>query len=91
MFKRNGLDIIYDKEITLLESLIGFTFILNHINNKKYKIKVEEITIPNSKCSTNNMGFIRNNYKGKLIISYTVKYPKTISLEKKNILKSILL
>ena len=33
-FKRNGLDLIYEKNITLKESLCGFSFELKYINNK---------------------------------------------------------
>ena len=91
LFTRKGLDLIYNKNITLLESLIGLSFILIHINKKKYMIKINEITIPNSNRIIDNMGFIRNNYTGKLIINYKVLYPKSLMKENIEILKKILI
>tara|TARA_B110000858_G_scaffold190171_1_gene237814 strand:+ start:16713 stop:17555 length:843 start_codon:yes stop_codon:yes gene_type:complete len=91
LFTRKGLDLIYNKNITLLESLVGLSFILIHINKKKYMIKINEITIPNSNRIIDNMGFIRNNYTGKLIINYKVLYPKSLMKENIEILKKILI
>ena len=91
LFTRKGLDLIYNKNITLLESLIGFSFILTHINNKKFMIKINEITIPNSNRIIDNMGFIRNKYTGKLIINYKVLYPKSLMKDNIEILKKILI
>jgi DnaJ-class molecular chaperone len=91
LFTRKGLDLIYNKNITLLESLIGFSFTFIHINKKKYMIKINEITRPNSNRIIDNMGFIRNNYTGKLIINYEVIYPKSLIKENIEILKKILI
>ena len=44
-FKRNGLDIIYEKNISLKEALCGFTFELKHINGKTYTINNNEGSI----------------------------------------------
>ena len=43
LFERNGLDIIYIKTISLKDALLGFSFVLNHINNKNYNITCTEI------------------------------------------------
>ena len=47
-FTRNGINIIFKKNITFKESLIGINFTLTHLNNKSYKIQ-------------NNNGEILNN------------------------------
>ena len=39
-FKRNGLDIIMEKKITLKEALCGFVFEIEHLNGKKFSIDV---------------------------------------------------
>jgi DnaJ-class molecular chaperone len=54
-------------------------------------IKINEITRPNSNRIIDNMGFIRNNYTGKLIINYEVIYPKSLIKENIEILKKILI
>ena len=70
--ERNGLDIIYNKRVTLKEALCGFTFELNHINGKSYKItngNGNTIT-PNYKKLLPNMGFKRDNHNGNFIIIF---------------------
>ena len=34
-YKRNGLDIIYTKKLSLKESLCGFSFELNHLKSRR--------------------------------------------------------
>lgn len=92
IFKRNGLDIYYYKNISLLESLTGFAFELEHLNNKKYKINNIKNIIKNNETQVfKNLGFNRYNYIGNLIIKYNIIYPKTISDENKEKLKTILI
>ena len=59
-FKRNGLDLIVQKNITLKEALCGITFELKHLNTKVYNVTNEEGNI------------ITPNYKKYII--YTVFY-----------------
>ena len=37
-FKRNGLNLIFEREISLKEALCGFSFELEHLSGKKYRI-----------------------------------------------------
>ncbi len=91
-FSRNGLDIIYTKNISFKESLIGFSFILNHLNNKSYKISnyKNEVINNTSEKIIKNMGFIRENYTGNLIIKFCIDYPKTLPNNVIEKLKNIL-
>ena len=79
IFTRSGLDIIYNKTITLKESLIGFIYNFTHINNKTYKIKSTNIIKDKHKELITGLGFTRNNYTGNLYIIYTIEYPSKIS------------
>jgi len=90
IFERNGLDIIFIKTITLKEALLGFTFNLNHINNKNFKITCSEIIYFNYEKVISNMGFIRDNFIGNLIIKFDIIFPQTISHESKKLLEKIL-
>ncbi len=91
-FSRSGLDLIYEKKITLKESLCGFSFDLKHINNKVYTINNNKGNIiPNGfRKIIPNMGLEREEYKGNLIIVFEVEYPTSIELEKIEQLEKIL-
>lgn len=81
VFSRSGLDILYNKTITVKEALCGFNFELNYINGKVYTINNKSgIIISNGyKKNIPNMGFTRNSHIGNLIISFTIKFPDKLS------------
>ena len=89
-FERIGLDIVYIKQISLKEALLGFTFTLIHLNKKHYKIVSNEIIDFNYVKVVNNLGFMRDIYVGNLIIKFTITFPKTISQTNKELLQTIL-
>lgn len=82
-FQRNGLDLMYEKTISLKDALCGFSFDLKYINGKKYTINNQKGNIipPNFKKIISNMGLERNGYVGNLIISFHVQFPENLSLE----------
>lgn len=82
-FIRKGLDLIINKEITLKESLCGFSFELKYINKKTYTInnQVGNIIPPNYQKIIPNMGLTRDDHIGNLIIIFQVNFPETLSLE----------
>ena len=92
IFKRHGLDLIMTKSISLKEALCGFSFEIEHINKKKFKINNEEgnILIPNFKKNIPNMGMKRDNHTGNLIIIFQIKFPETLNKTQINQLKNIL-
>lgn len=92
-FQRNGLNLIYNKEITLKESLCGFEFMFEHLNGKKLNINTKDnpyIIKPNSNKVINNLGIIKDNIIGNLIINFEIKYPTELSNEQIEGLKNIL-
>jgi DnaJ family protein B protein 4 len=90
IFERIGLDIVFIKTITLKEALLGFSFNLNHINNKNFKITCSEIIHFNYEKLIPNMGFIRDSFVGNLIIKFNITFPPTISQESKKLLEKVL-
>jgi DnaJ-class molecular chaperone len=82
-FKRNGLDLIFDKTITLKESLCGFSFDLKYINGKKYTINnyAGNIITPNFKKVIPKLGLERDGHVGNLIIIFHVQFPENLSLD----------
>ena len=97
-FKRNGLDLVYIKEITLKEALVGFTFDIKHVSGKTYTINNGEgkVITPNFAKTISNMGMRRvrphpaSPIVGNLIIAFKIKYPTSLTTEQQEKLKEIL-
>jgi len=85
LFIRNGMDLIYKKEISLTESLCGVNFEILHLNQKKYIIKNNgEMVIKNNEIKKiSNLGMKRDNYRGNLIIEFEIKMPEFITSSQK--------
>jgi len=91
-FKRNGLNLIYTKEITLKEALCGFSFNIEHIDGKKYTINNTngKIINPDFKKQIPNMGMTRNSSNGSLIIEFKINFPLSLTHENIKKLETIL-
>ena len=91
-FKRQGLDLIMIKDISLKEALCGFSFEIEHINKKKFKINNEQgnILTPGFKKIIPNMGMTRDNHTGNLIIIFNVNFPTTLNPKQIQALDKIL-
>jgi DnaJ-class molecular chaperone len=78
-FKRSGLDLIYEKTISLKESLCGFTFEIKYLTGKIYTIaNTNHIVTPGYQKMIPNMGLSRDSHTGNLIINFNVKFPEKI-------------
>ena len=90
-FKRSGLDLIFEKEITVKEALCGFSFDLKYITGKTYTINNQSGNIISHgyRKVIPNMGFSREQHTGNLIIIFNVKFPEKISSESLEQLKKI--
>jgi DnaJ homolog subfamily B member 4 len=91
LFKRKGLDLHYNKTITLKESLCGFSFQLNHINGESYQINNKDTIItPNYTKTVAKLGMKRDGRIGNLIINFTLIFPEQLSDDIKEKLGDIL-
>ena len=93
VFVRKGVDLIYNKTITLKEALTGLEMNIEHVNGKKYKVDtVNNFCIINNNSNTSlpNLGMTRENHTGKLVINFTVKFPDTITPDIRDKLKELL-
>lgn len=94
VFKRNGMDLILDKEISLKESLCGLEFTIKHINNKSFHLQHKDGTIikHNTTKTIPNLGMIDKNKQqhGNLIIIFKIIYPDKMTREQIDALSSIL-
>lgn len=91
-FKRNGLDLIYEKHISLKDALCGFSFQLKHVNGKVYTINNSSgsIVVPEYQKVMPNMGLERESHFGSLIIHFHIDFPEKLTDEQIKQLKNIL-
>lgn len=91
-YERIGLDLLIHKNISLKDSLCGFSFELKYINNRVYTINNTSGNIipPEYKKVINNMGITRDGHTGNLIIHFHIQFPEKIEEEKINLLRDIL-
>jgi DnaJ-class molecular chaperone len=80
-FKRSGLDLLFNKTITVKEALCGFNFELKYITGKTYTITNNSGNIISNGYNKiiPNMGFSREQHVGNLIIQFSIKFPEKIS------------
>jgi DnaJ-class molecular chaperone len=91
-FKREGLNLIYNKNISFKESLCGFSFDLLFLNNKSFKINNNSgtIVVNGFRKIINGLGMKRDDNCGQLIIEFTVTYPERLSDNQLKVLNEIL-
>jgi len=89
---RNGLDLIYNKKITLKEALCGFSFEIKFINGKVYTLNNNSgnIITPEYRKIIPNMGLTRENHTGNLIVVFHVEFPEKLTNEQIKNLNDIL-
>lgn len=85
-FDNEEYNLIYNENINLLESLIGFKREIELLNKKILKIEKKSITKPNETQIFKNQGL---NEKGNLIIKYNIIFPNEIDENDINILKNL--
>jgi DnaJ-class molecular chaperone len=90
-FKRSGLDLLFEKTITVKEALCGFSFELKYITGKIYTINNSSGNIISHgyRKIIPNMGFTRDHHSGNLIIIFNVKFPDKLTEETMEQLKKI--
>ena len=82
----NNLEMTYN--ISLIEALCGFDFVVKHPSGETIHINETDIIEPNMKKIIKNMGINRN---GDLIVTFNVIFPKNkISETKKNYITKLL-
>jgi DnaJ-class molecular chaperone len=92
-FKRNGLDLIYNKKITLKEALCGFKIDIAHINGKRYNLSnsAGKVIAPGHVKTLPLLGLTHpNGTTGNLQIVFDVEFPSALTEEQTESLKEIL-
>jgi DnaJ family protein A protein 2 len=92
VFKRNGMDIILEKKISLRDALCGFVFDIEHINGKKFSFNSSAGNIIRDGLikTIPKLGIQRGNERGNLNVVFRVTYPDKLSEEQIKILANTL-
>jgi DnaJ-class molecular chaperone len=91
-YQRHGLDLVYKKNITLKESLCGFSFEIKHLNGKIYTLNnnTGNVISQGYQKLIPQMGLERESHIGNLIILFNIEYPATLNEEQIRKLREIL-
>ena len=91
-FVRNGLDLILNKTITLKDALCGFTFEMNFLDGRNFKLNnnVGNIITNNYNKVIPGLGMKRDDHFGNLLINFNVTFPDQLSTEQIEALRKIL-
>ena len=91
-FDRNGLDLTLNKTISLKDALCGFTFDMNFLDGRIFKINnnVGNIITNNYNKVIQGMGMKREDHVGNLVINFNVIFPDQLSAEQIEGLQRIL-
>jgi DnaJ-class molecular chaperone len=92
LFKRSGLDLILEKNITLKDALCGFSFEIKYINGKSYTLNNNrgKIIPPEYRKIYPDMGLKREGHTGNMIIIFHIDFPETLRDEQINKISEIL-
>jgi DnaJ family protein A protein 2 len=95
LFRRKGAHLFYKKKISLLESLVGFTFQVVHMDNRVLTIKSDPNTIYENSCvkviRDEGMPKAQNpTQTGDLYIEFDVEFPKTLNEDARKSLRTLL-
>ena len=92
-FKRQGLDLIYRKTVSLKEALCGFEFDIKHINGKVLSFKNNTnpfIIKPGFRKVIPEFGMKRDNTVGNLVLEFDIVFPEQLSSDQIKSLSEIL-
>jgi len=92
VFVRNGNDLKMKMEISLLESLLGFSKQFTHLDNRIVTVTREEVTIPGQVIMVKDEGMPHHEYpsfKGNLYIEFSIKFPEALTPAQKQGLKKL--
>jgi DnaJ family protein B protein 4 len=91
-FKRDGLDLILHKTISLKEALCGFNFEMRFLDGRVFKIQNDSSNIihPGYRKIIPGMGMVRDCQTGNLAILFDVKFPDQLSSEAIATISSVL-
>ena len=94
LFRREGDDLHVTMNLTLEESLCGFTKSISSLDGKEFKVSNKAVTVPNQQLKFANGGMPNqkdpNSSKGALIVTFKVTFPPSLTDEQKSLINKAL-
>ncbi|XP_010272209.1 PREDICTED: dnaJ homolog subfamily B member 1-like [Nelumbo nucifera] len=93
VYRRDGNNLIFTQEITLLEALTGKTINLVTLDGRNLTLQVTEIVRPGYEKVIKNEGMPlakEPGKKGNLIIKFNITFPKSLTSDQKSALQRVL-
>jgi DnaJ-class molecular chaperone len=94
IFRRNNMDLIYKKTLSLKEALCGFSFEIKHLNGENINVNnnKEKNVIKNGHImNLSGLGMFREGHgKGNLIIEFDIDFPVSLSDEQRESINKVL-
>jgi DnaJ family protein A protein 2 len=93
-FIRKGADLVFNANITLIEALTGFEFLIEHLDKRKVLVKSKpgEVTKPGELKTVKELGmpFFETPYKyGNLYINFEFIFPEKVDQKQAKILMEV--
>ena len=93
VFRRDGDDLHATMNLTLEESLCGFSKAVTTLDSRELKVSNRAVTVPNQQLKFPNGGMPNQkdpNVKGSLIVTFKVTFPPTLTEEQKLLVQQAL-
>jgi len=93
LLKREGENLILNKNISLVEALCGTSFSIVHLANRILNIDYDKIIKPNEPMIVKGEGMPikeKKSTKGDLIINFNIIFPENLNEERKKYLNKLL-
>lgn len=93
IFRREGDDLHVTMNLTLEESLCGFSKSVTTLDSRELKVSNKAVTVPNQQLKFPNGGMPNqkdSNSKGALIVTFKVTFPPSLTEEQKRLVHEAL-
>jgi DnaJ-class molecular chaperone len=102
IFKREGVHLVVNKQISLVDSLCGVNFGIKHMDNRIIQVTHAGILKTGDSLVANGEGmpvlkenrqdgrYVATGQRGNMIIRFTVVYPSTISDKQREALRKVI-
>lgn len=91
-FKRKNENLIFTKELSVIDALCGTNFIITHLDGSKIIVKTDKVINPHKKYYIRNVGlpcYKNPTQKGDMIIEFNIIYPDKLDSKKIKKLKDL--
>jgi len=95
VFKRDGVHLLMEKKVPLVNALTGFKFLITHLDNREILVDIPpgDILKPNAARQIRNEGmpyYTRPYQHGNLFIKFKIKFPKQLNTQQMQAIRNAL-